>query len=182
MKRLMKFEFNPEGKWATLSGVLMGIAIFAQALDFFCLRDLTSVKVLQLIVALILPLALEAAWCFCIRVLRLKMAEVFSVLGAVCCLLMLMQTFFYGSTGLMILSIFLLLIAGAGMVLIPFGFIPRLFLGGLVLLVVAIIYIMMVIFHRILGGMDWMGCLSDLPAVCTLLALTCFFGDLKTSE
>lgn len=182
MKRLTKFVFNPEGKWATRSGVLMGIAIFIQALDFFCLRDLSSVKAFQLTVALVLPLALEAGWCFCIRVLRLNRAEVFGLVGAACCLLMLLQTFFYGSIGLMILFILLFLIAGAGMVLISFGFISRRALGCLVILAVALVRILTVVFHRILGGTNWMGYLSDLPSVCLLLALCCFFGDLKASE
>ena len=182
MKRQMIFEWNTDGRLARLSGVLMGIAIFAQALDYLGLRQPGSVIFYRLLVMLILPLVLETAWCVCLRLIRLKRAEVYGIFGAACCLLLLLQSFFYDSVLLTVLFCVLLVLSGAAMVLISWGFFPRRFLGGLLLFLVAAIRIFTVMISRFVGGHDWMGLLNDLPSICVLLALSCYFGSLKPTE
>ena len=44
MKRLVRYKLNFESRWLTLSGVMMGVAFFLQALDFFALRQLSDVQ------------------------------------------------------------------------------------------------------------------------------------------
>lgn len=182
MKRKMIFEWNTDGRWARLSGMLMGIAIFAQALDYLALRQPGSVAVYPLLVMLILPLVLETVWCVCLRLIRLKRAEVYGIFGAVFCLLLLLQSFFSGSLLLKVLFCVLLLVAGSAMVMISWGFFPRRFLGGLVLFLVTVTRIATMAVSRFVGGHDWIGFLNDLPSICILLALTCFFGSLKPAE
>ncbi len=182
MKRQMIFEWNTDGRCARLSGVLMGIAFFAQALDYLGLRQPSSVAVYPLLVMLILPLVLETAWCVCLRLIRLKRAEVYGIFGAVFCLLLLLQSFFYGSLLLTVLFCVLLVVSGAALVLISWGFFPWRFLGGLLLFLVAVTRIITVAGSRFVGGHDWMGLLNDLPSIGVLLALSCFFGSLKPAE
>ena len=76
----------------------------------------------------------------------------------------------------------LLVLSGAAMVLISWGFFPRRFLGGLLLFLVAEIRIFTVMVSRVVGGHDWMGLLNDLPSNCVLLALSCYLGSLKPTE
>ncbi len=182
MKRLVTYKFDPSSKWAVLSGILMGIALFTQVLDFLGLRNLASVPFFQLLVMLILPLAAEAAWCVCLRLIRLDRAEVYGILSGAGCLFLLLQTFYYGNVLLTLLFIPLLLVAGAAVVLVSWGMIPRRGLGLLVLLAVALIRVLVVVLSRLRGGYDWMGLLNDLPSVCILLASTCFLGSLKATE
>lgn len=182
MKRQKIFEWNTDGRCARLTGVLMGIAIFAQALDYFGLREPGSVAVYPMLVMLILPLLLEMAWCVCLRLIRLKRAEVYGIFGAVFCLLLLLQSFFYAKVLLTVLFCVLLLISGSVMVLISWGFISYRFLGGLLLLLVAVARIITVATSRFVGGHDWMGLLNDLPSICVLLALSCYFVSLKPAE
>lgn len=182
MKQLVKFEFNPDGRWARLSGVLMGIALFVRAVDYLGLRGPGSVGLFRLLVALILPLAVEDAWCICLRLIRLRRAEVYGIFGAVSCLLMLLQTFFYGNVLLTLLFIVLLLVAGAAMVMIPWGLLSRRSLGFLILLAVALSRMFVVVLRQLVEGFDWMEFLSDLPSFCVLLALSLFFCDLKAAE
>ena len=182
MKRFVKFKFNPASKWAMLSGILMGIALFAQTLDFLGMRNLANVPLFQLLLMLILPLLTEATWCVCLRLVRCDRAEVYGILGAVSCLLLLLQSFSYGNLLLTVLFVLLLLVAGAAMVLISWGMIPRRGLGFLILFVIALIRIFVVVKHRIHGDYDWMGLLNDLPSVCILLAMTAFFGSLRSEK
>lgn len=182
MKRQMIFEWNTNGRWARLSGVLMGVSIFAQAFLHLGLLQPSDLAFYPLLVMLILPLLLETAWCVCLRLIRPKRAEVYGIIGAACCLLLLLQSFLYGSVLLTVLFCVLPMIAGAAMVLIPWGFFPRPFLGGLVLFLVAAIRMFTVASSRFAGGYDLLGFLNDLPSVCVLLALSCSFGGLKSTE
>lgn len=182
MKRLVNFKFDPDGRWATLSGVLMGIAFFAQAFDYLWLRALQGVPFFQLLVMLILPLLLEGIWCVSLRAVRLGRVEVYGIFGAVFCFVLLLQTFFYHSVFLTVIFIVLFLIAGAAMVLITWGFLSHRALGLLIFLALAAIRILFVVLHRFAGGQDWAGFLNDLPSICVLLSLMAFFGDVRLQE
>ena len=182
MKRQKIFEWNTDGRLARFSGVLMGIAIFAQALDYLGLHPIGSVSFYQLLTMLILPLVVETVWCVCLQLIRLKRAEVYGVLGAVCCLVLLMQSFFLDSVMLTVLFCVLLLVSGAAMVLVSWGFLPWCYLGALVLFLVSATRIATAVLTHYLGGHDWVGLLRDLPSVCVLLALCSFLGSLKPTE
>lgn len=179
MKRLVTFKFDPEGRWATLTGVLLGVALFAQAFDYLLVRGLQGISVYRLLVMMILPMVLEAAWCFSLRILKLDRAEVYGVFGAVFALILLLQAFFYHTIILTVLFILLLLIGGAAMVLITWGFVPHRAFGALVFFVISGLRILFVLIHRLAGGMDWLGLLSDLPSVCILLVLMVFFFNVN---
>ena len=181
MKRLVTFKFDPDGKWAALSGVLLGAAFFVQAFDYLLLRDLQD-SFFRLLVMMILPMLLEAAWCVSLRVTGSGRAEAYGIFGGALCLVLLLQSFYYHSLLLTILFIVLLLAGGAATVLISWGFIAHRALGALVFFVIAGLRILFVLLHRLAGGVDWAGLVSDLPSVCILLALTAFFGSLKIKE
>lgn len=182
MKRLVTYKFYPSSKWAVLSGVLMGLALFARTLNFLGLRTVSDVPFFQLLTMLILPLVTEAVWCVCLRLIRLERAAVYGILGAIACLLLLVQSFFLGNGLLALLFATLLLISGAALVMVSWGWIPRRGLGFLILFVVTLVRIFVVYLQRCRSGYDWMGMLTDLPAVCELLAMTCYFGSLKKTE
>ncbi len=182
MKRLVNFKFNPDGKWATLSGVLMGLAIFSQSIVYLGLRGVQSVPFFQLLVMLILPVALEGAWCVSLRAIRLGRVEVYGIFGAALCFVLLLQTFFYHSVLLTVIFILLLLTAGAALVLISWGYVSHRALGMLIFGVLCAIRTLCVLLHRFTGSPDWIGFLDDLPAICVLLSLAAFFADVKLPE
>jgi hypothetical protein len=182
MKRLVTFKFNPDGRWAALSGVLLGIAVFAQAFDNLLVKGLQGISFFQLLVCMILPMLLEAVWCVCLRVLKLNKAEVYGVLGAVFALTLLLQAFFYHSVLLTVIFILLYLAGGAAMVLITWGFLAHRALGALVFFVIAALRVLFILLHRLVGGQDWLGLLYDLPSVCILLEMMLFFLELKMEK
>lgn len=182
MKRLVNFRFDPNGKWATLSGILLGLAFLAQAADHLLLQELTALSFWRLLVMMILPMLLEAAWCVSLRILRLDRAEVFGVFGAALCLVLLLQAFFWHGIFQMILMIVLLLLAGAAMIMITWGFFAHRALGALIFLLIGGLRVLFVVFHRAGGAWDWLGLFSDLPSVCMLLSMAVFFGNIKKEE
>lgn len=182
MKRVVRFQFHPNGRWATLSGILLGLSFFIQAVNYLLLQDLQSLGIWKLIVMMVLPMVLEAVWCVCLRAMRMDRAEVFGVIGAVFCLALLLQAFFYRSVFLMVLFILLYLLAGAAMVLITWGFIAHRALGALIFLVIVAMRSLLVILPGGAGGLNWTAFLSDVPGVFTLLAMMVFFGNIKIKE
>lgn len=182
MKRLVTFAFDPNGKWATLSGVLLGFAFFAQAVDYLLLHPFQALSTWKLLVMMVFPMVMEAVWCVSLRAVRANKAELFGVFGAVFCLILLLQAFFYHNILLVILFALLYLLSGAAMIFITWGFFGHRALGGLVFFVVGGLRILFVAIHRLNPAPDWQGILSDLPSVCILLAMVAFFGNLKKVE
>lgn len=182
MIRLVNFKLNPNGKWATLSGVLLGIAFFVQAADHLLLHELREVSIWRLLVMMALPMLLEGAWCMSLRAFRIDRAEVYGILGAAFCLILLLQSFFWHGIFQIVLFIILLLAAGAAMVLITWGFFAHRALGALIFLLLSALRVLLVLLHRLGAAHDWLGLLTDLPSICMLLAMTVFFAGIRKEE
>lgn len=181
MKRLVRYKVNADSKWLTFSGVMMGIAFFIQAVDFFALRQLHAVSLLQLLLFLILPMVLEAAWCVPLRLGKQGRAEVHGVIAALMCLLILVQTAVSASVFPMILGIAFCILGAAAAVLITFGFIAHSALGLLVFASVCAIRVLVFALPQFLS-FGYMTLVQELPPVCMILGMMLLFGGIRTAE
>lgn len=181
MKRLLHYKLNFESKWLTFSGVMMGIAFFAQALDYFALRQLHTVDFWQLLLFLILPMVLEVCWCVPLRSEIWKRAEVHGVFAALICLVMLCQSIISAGVFQVILSAAFLVIGGAAAVLITFGFIPHLALGMLVFTAVAIMRVLVFTLPTYVTS-GYMSLVQEIPYVSVILGLMLFFGGICSDD
>lgn len=175
MERLAQYKLNYESKWLTAGGVLFGFAFFLQALDFLGLRSLQGVSFWQLLLFMIWPMAMEATWCACTRVVRKEMTPVFGIFGAVFCLNLCLQAIFYNGTFLTAISILIYLLCGAAMVLISWGFVPHRMLGILVFGVATVIRLLSLDLVQWLRAKNWAALVYEVPSVCILGGLMLFF-------
>lgn len=182
MKQLVRYKLNFDSKFLAASGVLMGMAFFMQAVYYFGVADLAQVGVAELILGLIMPMLLEAAWCILLRGIRLNAAGVFAILGAIFSLLLIVQTCFFGGVFQIILAILGYLLAAVAFLAVAGGFIPYRFVAATVYAVVLCIRFLAFGMAGFLSNKDWEGILLEAPALCLLAAMTCFFGGISPAQ
>lgn len=182
MKRQVRYQLNFESKWLTLSGVMMGVAFFLQALYFFALRQLHDISLWNKLLWLILPMSMEALWCIPLRSELWKRAEVHGIFAAMSCLVLLGQAILTGGVFPIILGAAFYAIGGAAVVLITFGFIPHRALGMLVFGAIAAMWVLVFALPAYLDAPTYVTLISQIPSGCLILALTFFFGGIRIKE
>lgn len=182
MKRLVRYKLNFQSKWLTFSGVMMGVAFFLQALDFFALRQLASVDIWDLLLFLILPMALEAAWCMPLRSERWNGAEAYGVFSALICLVLLGQAVFSGGVFPIVMGSVFFLLAGAVAVLITWGYIAHRVLGLLIFSATAVVRLLVFALPRYASSGGYMTLVQEIPPVCMILGMMLFFGGIHMCD
>lgn len=178
MKPTVVYKLRFDSKWLVWSAVMMGIAFFAQAFDFIGLRLMQGISTAHMILYMILPMLLEAAWCVLIRGNYEDRAKIGGIIGAALCLLLLVQAVICGKIVLIIFGIASCLIAGAILVLVTWGFIPHRHFGFLVL--AALVALRVILFGIVdaVFSLNWAAILAELPAVCSFASMMFFFGGI----
>ncbi len=178
MKRLARYKLNFGSRWLTCSGVMMGIAFFLQALDFFALRQLQRVDLWNGLLFLVLPMVLEALWCFPLRSESWGRAEAHGVFAAMICLTLLGQAILSGGVLPIVLAVVFCLLSGAVSVLVTWGFFPRKALGMLTLAATAAVRVLTVFIPRYVSAPGYQTLVQELPPICMILGMALFFGGI----
>lgn len=181
MKRLVRYQLNFHSRWLTLSGVMMGVAFFLLAFDFFALRQLHEEPVLDLILFLILPMVLQAAWCVPLRSERWKIAEPHGVIAAAMCLVLLGQAIAYGGVFTIVMAAVFTILGGAAAVLITWGFIPHKALGMLVFAGTAVVRALIFTLPQYLSN-GYMVLVQELPPLCMIIGIMVLFGGIRIAD
>lgn len=182
MKRHGRYWINHEIKWITASGVMMGIALFTQALYYFAFTPLQTVSNGELILKAMIPMVLEALWCVLLRVVRLKPAFTFGVLGAVFCVLLVVQAIVFGSFLQILLSIIMYPIAALLLVFIVCGFFPYRLFGFVGLAAVVALRVLFFGFVLRMFRGQWLQMLEAIPGICISSALWFLFGGIRATR
>jgi hypothetical protein len=182
MKRLVRYQLNFESKWLTLSGVMMGIAFFLQALDYFALRQLSALSLWDLIIWLILPMFLEALWCVPLRSELWKRAEAHGIFSALICLVLLTQTIMTGGVFPIVMGSVFYVIGAAAAVLITFGFIAHRALGMLVFCGCTAMWVLVFGLPGYVANPGYLTLAGLIPSGCLLLSMTFFYGGIRYAE
>lgn len=182
MKRLVRYKLNFGSRWLTLSGVMMGIAFFLQALEYFALRQMQTVGIWNLLLYLILPMSLEALWCVPLRSEGWTRAEAHGVFSVLICLVLLGQTVLSGGVLPIVMGIIFLALSAVAAVLITWGFIPHRALGLLVFTATAVVRLLMFALPRYVSAPGYMTLVQELPPVCMILGMMLFFGGIQLRD
>lgn len=178
MKQLARYKVNFESQWICASVALMGTAFFAQALYFFALTRLEETPVSKLIIFLILPTLLEILWFVLLRTVKLNASGIFGILASVFCILLTVQVFFIGGVLQMVLAVIAYLLASALTLMITGGFFPYKYLGMACFALIFCVRFLGFDMARYIHAGDWIGFVQEIPALCILAAISCFFGGI----
>ena len=88
---IKRYHIDVDSKGATACTALMGLAFFLRALYYFGLTRTETVPFGELLLMMVLPMVLEGAFMVFLRGLRLDLPLLYGVLGALACVLLLIQ-------------------------------------------------------------------------------------------
>lgn len=123
--KLHKYHMDPEGKYHMGTAALMGASFFLRCAYYFGFTRPESAGAWNLLVFLILPMLLEAGFMVMVRGIRLDLPGVYGIMGAVYCMLMLLQSFQLGSVLRVILAIIGFVICGGALVGVGWGILSK---------------------------------------------------------
>ncbi len=124
IKQMVRYRIRHDSGWMTAAAFFAGLSIFAIALYYFALCDISAISVGTWILHVILPLLWYVAFAVLLKVVRLDMPIVYCGMAAIYCLLMMIWGFQYPTIlGGILGLIFFLLCAGA-LVVTALGILP----------------------------------------------------------
>lgn len=179
MKRQIRYKLKFGSRWLTLSGVMMGVAFFLQALEYFALRQLQSVGIWHLLLFLILPMSFEALWCVPMRSEGWSRAEPHGIFAVLLCLVLLGQAILTGGILPIVMGSIFFVLSAAVAILITWGLIPRRALGLLVFTATAVVRVLMFALPRYVSEPGYMTLVQEIPPVCMILGMMLFFGGIR---
>ena len=174
MKRRISYnysmDFNGRSHFATAA--LMGAAFFLRAVYYFGFTRPETVGAWNLIIFLILPLLLEAAFMVMIRGLRWNMPGIYGIMGAVYCLLLLLQSFSGGNVLRIILSVIAYLACAAALWGIGEGLLSKSLTVAVLSVTLAIRFLIFDLSGYIIS-LRVVAFIREAAALCGLLSLVC---------
>lgn len=124
-KKTHHYRMDFEGRRHFATAALMGCAFFLRAVYYFGFTRPETVGAWNLIIFLILPMLLEAAFMVLMRGVRYNAPGVYGIMGAAYCLLLLLQGFQSGTVVRIILSIIAYLACGVAVIAVTGGLLSR---------------------------------------------------------
>lgn len=169
MKQYYRYQMNFDGKAVWLSGVCMGIAIFALVVYYLFLGDITQISTGVKVMDLWLPVGLCAIYIALLRVIRWNAPGVYAILGAVFCLLLIIGLFSYGGVRL-ILGVAGYILCGAVLILCTGGYIPGRLPAAVCFAAVLLVRLLSFDFGKITGS-AWLPEIATLSMIAGLMFL-----------
>lgn len=173
MKRIASYKVNMESSWITVSAMLMGMAFFVQAVYFLALGGMEA-GTGSVIFLMILPMLLELGWFVLLKGVKLNAAGIYGIMAMAICLLLAVQNFFGGNVAQMVLGVIAYLLISALIFLVVGGFFPYHYFCTAALALILLVRFLGFDLGTLRSG-DWYGFLAEVPALCNLAALACFF-------
>lgn len=178
MKRIARYELNFDSNWMTVSGLLMGLCFFAQAVYFLGIRKLQGLDFPMLLLHLIIPMALEFLWLVTLRGTKVAHAGVYGLLGTWMLMLFMMQAFVYGDVWDIVSTVLYVLFGGAALIFITVGIFPYKLIGMAVMVMILCVRFFVFDWPAYIESNNWEGLVLEAPVLCMMLAVTCFFGGI----
>ena len=177
-KKIHDYRMDFDGRQHFAAAALMGVAFFLRAVYYFGFTRPETVGAWNLIIFLILPMLVEAAFMVLMRGIRYNAPGVYGILGAAYCLLFILQNFQSGSVVRIFLSVIAYLICGAALVTVTGGLLSR---GVAVTALFATLAVRFLFFD--LSGYIFsfrvIGFIQEAAALCGILSLGCLSFGLK---
>lgn len=124
-KKSHDYRMDFDGNRHFWAAALMGCAFFLRAVFYFGFTRPETVGVWNLLIFLVLPMALEGAFVVLLRGIRYNAPGIYGIMGAAYCLLLMMQSFQYGSVVRIIFAVIAYLMCGAAVIVVTGGLLSK---------------------------------------------------------
>jgi hypothetical protein len=156
----------------------MGVAFFLRMAYYFGFTRPEEAGAWSLIVFLFLPALLEAGYMVTVRGLKMNMLKVYGIMGAACCLLLMLQAFTAGGVLRIIFAIPAYLLCGAAVFGVCWGYLHK-SLGVTVLAVVFGLRLFVFDVIDYILKLRFIPFIREAAGLCVLLALMCLLVGLQ---
>lgn len=178
LKQTYRYRMDFDSKQHVAAAALMGCAFFLRIAYFFGFTRPESAGVWNLIVLLILPMLMEVAYMVMIRGIKLDLPNIYGIMGAGYCLLLLLQSFSCGNVLRIILAVVGYVLCGAAMLGIGWGMLSK-SLTVLVLIVTFAVRFLVFDLGGYIFSFRLIEFILEAAALCGILGLACLSGGLK---
>ena len=124
MKQYHRYEMNFDSAWVSNASLCMGISLFASALYYLGFTNFKDVPAWELTVCFWLPMILGFTYLVLLRVKQWNAPGAYAILGAVLCVVLLLQSLRSGNIGQIIISLPLYIISAVVLLVVMGGFFP----------------------------------------------------------
>lgn len=179
--KLYRNNMDCDGKAHVFFTALMGAAFFLRMAFYFGFTRPEEAGAWSLIVFLILPALLEIGYMVMVRGLKMDMLKIYGIMGAACCLLLMLQAFTVGGLARILLAIPAYLLCGAAVYGVCWGYLHK-SLGITVLVVIAGIRLFIFDLTDYILTLRIIPFIREAAGVCVLVALICLLAGLKEKK
>ena len=172
MKKTYRYSMDFDGRAHFAAAAFMGGAFFLRIVYYLGFTRPEAVGAWNLLIFLILPVLLEAAYMVMIRGLRMDLPGVYGIMGAAYCLLLLLQSFQSGNVLQIILSIIAYLACAAAVLGTGAGMLSK----SLVVAVLVVTFCVRLLVFDLSGyilSFRLIAFIREAAALCGLLGLIC---------
>lgn len=172
LKKTHKYRMDFEGRPHFATAALMGGAFFLRAVYYFGFTRPEEAGAWNLLIFLILPMLLEAAFMVLLRGVKLNAPGVYGIMGAVYCLLLLLQSFQSGSIFRVLLAVLAYLICAVAFLAVMAGMLSK---GVAVTALFATLGVRFLCFDLVgyIFSFRIIGFIREAAALCGILSLAC---------
>lgn len=175
-----RYHVDMESKGTFACTALMGISLFLRVMYYFGFTRTETVGFGEILLWLVLPLLLEISFIILLRGFQLDAPGLYGMLGAACCLILMLQSMGYDSLLRMIMGIIIYVICGGILIGVTAGYLSSQ-IGVTLFFVTGAIRILLDVKPYILEFHP-VQLMIEAAGVCVVLALGCLAAGLKSRK
>lgn len=173
----IQYRMRCDGKYHLSMTAFMGCAFFLRAAYYFGFTRPEQAPLWDLILFLIIPMVMETAFMVMVRGLKLNLPKVYGIMGAVYCLLLMVQAIMLGGVLRIVLASIGYAFCAAALVCVGWSILKK-SIGVLVLL--ATFAVRVLVFDlSLIRNLQLIALMRECAGLCVILALVFFCAGLK---
>lgn len=176
-QKRIHYHVDMESKGIFICTALLGVSLFLRVMYYFGFNRTETLGFGEIALWLILPLLLEVSFIVLLRGFQLDAPGLYGILGAACCLLLLLQSLGYDSLLRMIMGIIIYVICGGILIGVTGGFLSK-EMGMTLFFVTGAVRILLDVEPYILEFHP-VALMIEAAGVCTVFALGCLAAGLR---
>lgn len=177
-RKSFRYRMDFEGPWLSVMTALLGCAFFLRAVYYFGVQGLSD-GLGTLLLMMSFPMILEASIIILLRGVRLNAPGLCGILMSLYCVLLIIQSFFYGDILRTILGVAGYLVCGVAVMALLLGWVRSCGLVFAVFMITAAIRFLLFDLKTYVLDLRLIAFLPEAAALCVLLAMAVFPFGLK---
>ena len=180
MKHNIFYTLRKQSPWVTISGAMMGIAFFIQAVYYLLIRSVVDVPLSELLIYMIIPMFVEFFWCLMLHVFPQRTTTNLGITACLVFLVLMGYSLLYGDLARTVLAVVAYMAVVQLVVLILSGRFPYKLFGFVAVLMIFCIRILAYSYPVYVVTKNWTGLLvNEVPGLCMLAAVCSIFGAIE---